>query len=74
MAKQVKIVADDLQRQEIRRRDREGNAIRDYYPDYVEPGSVYEFLADAYEAKATKRRACKELEKYSSGRRPQSRC
>ena len=33
---------------------REGAAIRDFYPDYVEPGSVYEFMADAYEAKGDK--------------------
>ena len=26
---------------------KEGDAIRDMYPDYVETGSVYEFLADA---------------------------
>ena len=32
----------------------EGTAIRDLYPDYVEAGSVYEFLADAYAAKGDK--------------------
>ena len=30
---------------------KEGTAIRDLYADYVEAGSVYEFLAHAYEAK-----------------------
>ena len=27
---------------------RDGPAIRDLYPDYVEEGSVYEFIAHAY--------------------------
>ncbi len=30
---------------------KEGTAIRDLYPDYVEAGSVYEVLAQAYTAK-----------------------
>jgi len=42
-----------------------GNAIRDWYPDYVEAGSVYELLADAYTAKGDKDAARKELEKYN---------
>ena len=33
---------------------KEGNAIRDLYPDYVEEHSVYEMLADAYLAKGDK--------------------
>ena len=49
-----------------------GNAIRDWYPDYVEPGSVYELLADAYTAKGDKDAARKQLEKYNEvgGRDP----
>jgi tetratricopeptide (TPR) repeat protein len=49
-----------------------GNAIRDWYPDYVEPGSVYELMADAYTAKGDKDSARKQLEKYSEvgGRDP----
>jgi tetratricopeptide (TPR) repeat protein len=49
-----------------------GNAIRDYYPDYVEPGSVYELLADAYTAKGDKDAARQQLEKYNAvgGRDP----
>jgi tetratricopeptide (TPR) repeat protein len=43
-----------------------GNAIRDWYPDYVEHGSVYEALAQAYEAKGEKAAARAQLEKYSS--------
>ena len=51
---------------------RTGNLIRDYYPDYVETGSVYELLADAYTAKGDKDDARKQLEKYNEigGRSP----
>jgi tetratricopeptide (TPR) repeat protein len=51
---------------------REGLAIRDMYPDYVEAGSVYEFLATAYLAKDDKAKAMAELEKWASigGRSP----
>jgi cellulose synthase operon protein C len=51
---------------------RQGNAIRDYYPEYVEAGSVYELLADAYTAKGDKDSARKQLEKYNEvgGRDP----
>jgi cellulose synthase operon protein C len=49
-----------------------GTAIRDWYPDYVETGSVYELLADAYTAKGDKDDARKQLEKYNEvgGRDP----
>jgi tetratricopeptide (TPR) repeat protein len=43
---------------------KEGRAIRDLYPEYVEPGSVYEFLADAYAEKGDKKSALAELERY----------
>lgn len=51
---------------------KEGVAIRDIYPDYVEAGSVYEFLAGAYEAKGDKAAAQAELERYVrvGGREP----
>ena len=51
---------------------REGNSSRDWYPDYVETGSVYELLADAYLAKGDKEAARKQLEKYNEvgGRDP----
>jgi tetratricopeptide (TPR) repeat protein len=51
---------------------REGLAIRDIYPDYVERGSVYEFLSDAYLAKGDKKSAVAELERYAraGGRNP----
>jgi tetratricopeptide (TPR) repeat protein len=49
-----------------------GNTIRDWYPDYVEVGSVYELLADAYKAKGDKDDERKQLEKYNDvgGRDP----
>jgi hypothetical protein len=47
-------VLDLRSRPRIRRSDQEGDAIRDWYPDYVETGSVYERLADAYLAKGDK--------------------
>jgi tetratricopeptide (TPR) repeat protein len=49
-----------------------GEAIRDLYPDYVEAGSVYEFLSEAWIAKGNKPKAMAELEKYSKvgGRAP----
>jgi tetratricopeptide (TPR) repeat protein len=43
-----------------------GNAIRDWFPDYVEDHSVYEALATAYEAKDNSTAALAQLEKYSS--------
>ena len=43
-----------------------GLPIRDVYPDYVEPGSVYELLYDAYLAKGDKANAMAQLEKYSA--------
>lgn len=51
---------------------KEGTAIRDLYSDYVEAGSVYEFLAEAWIAKGDKAKAMAELERYSTvgGRNP----
>jgi tetratricopeptide (TPR) repeat protein len=48
--------------------------VRDLYPDYVEGGSVYEFLATAYRAKNDKAAAIDELERYmkAGGRSPDS--
>jgi tetratricopeptide (TPR) repeat protein len=52
----------------------EGEAIRDFYPEYVEMGNVYEFLAKAYAAKGDKAKAQAELERYSKigGRDPET--
>jgi len=53
---------------------KEGTAIRDMYPDYVEAHSVYELLAEAYTAKDNKAAAMAELERYVKigGRNPDS--
>ena len=53
---------------------KEGTEIRDLYPDYVEAGSVYEFLATAYLEKNDKPAAIDELERYVKigGRYPDS--
>ncbi len=70
--KQLKITVGDLRAKKYDGVIREGATIRDFYPDYVEPGSVYELMADAYEAKGDKTAARKELETYSQqgGRSP----
>src|SRR5579883_2686501 len=49
-----------------------GTPIRDVYSDYVEAGSVYEFLSDAYLAKNDKAGAMKQLARYADvgGRDP----
>jgi tetratricopeptide (TPR) repeat protein len=51
---------------------REATAIRDLFADYVEAGSAYEFLADAYLAKNDKPNAMAQLARYSQvgGRDP----
>lgn len=53
---------------------KEGEAIRDFYTEYVELGNVYDFLAQAWLAKGDKTKATKELEVYSKigGRDPQT--
>ena len=70
--KRLTALVDDLRAKKYDETIREGAAIRDFYPDYVEPGSVYELMADAYIAKGDKAAARKELEKYSAigGRSP----
>ena len=53
---------------------KEGLAIRDFYSDYVEAGSVYGFLAAAYLAKGDKAAVIDQLERYvhAGGRSPDS--
>lgn len=53
---------------------RDGPAIRDMYPDYVEDNSVYEFIAKAYLNMGNKPKAIEELERYvkQGGRNPES--
>jgi Flp pilus assembly protein TadD len=51
---------------------KQGLAIRDLYKDYVEQGSVYEFLATAYGEKKDMANAIDELQRYAhvGGRNP----
>ena len=51
-----------------------GDAIRDMYAEYVEKGSVYEFLSQAWLAKGDKAKATAQLERYSKigGRDPET--
>jgi tetratricopeptide (TPR) repeat protein len=53
---------------------REGLAIRDIYPEYVENGSVYQLLAEAYLVKGDKPAAIAELSRYAKtgGRSPET--
>jgi tetratricopeptide (TPR) repeat protein len=53
---------------------KQGTAIRDMYPDYVEEHSVYEILAAAYTAQGNKPAAIAELERYEKigGRDPET--
>jgi tetratricopeptide (TPR) repeat protein len=53
---------------------KEGLAIRDFFPDYVESGSVYEFLAHAYLDKKDSADAIDQLNRYAhiGGRNPAS--
>jgi tetratricopeptide (TPR) repeat protein len=52
---------------------REGEALIDVYPDFVEHGNAYELVANAYAEKNDKASAMKALERYSAagGRNPQ---
>jgi tetratricopeptide (TPR) repeat protein len=72
-AKQLKGMVADLRAKKYDDVIRVGTAIQNDYPDYVEAGSVYELLADAYTAKGDKAAARKELEEYNQvgGRSPQ---
>ena len=69
---QLKLVAAAAKAKDSDGVIRIGTAIRDLYPDYVEAGSVYEFLADAYIAKNDPKSAIAELERYQKigGRDP----
>jgi tetratricopeptide (TPR) repeat protein len=70
--KTVKQVAADAKAQRWDAVIKEGTAIRDLYPDFVEAGSVYELLANAYLESGDKASATKELEAYArmGGRSP----
>ncbi len=71
-AKQVKLLNDMVKTKDWDAVIKTGTPIRDIYADYVEPGSVYEALAKAYEAKGDNAKAMEELKLYSQigGRYP----
>jgi tetratricopeptide (TPR) repeat protein len=71
--KRIRLVSENAKGKEWDSVISEGEAIRDLYPDYVETGSVYEFLANAWTAKGDKAKAMAELARYADagGREPQ---
>jgi len=70
--KGMKKVAEEYKANDYDGLIRDGVAIRDIYPDYVESGNVYQLLADAYVAKRDKKAAIDDLECYAKvgGRSP----
>ena len=70
--KQLKDISEKAKAKDWDAVIKEGLAARDIYSDYVEAGSVYEFLSDAYLAKNDKAKAIAELQRYSDigGRNP----
>jgi tetratricopeptide (TPR) repeat protein len=72
--KQLKQVSEMAKAKDYDGVIKQGTAIRDLFPDYVEHGSVYEFLAAAYLAKEKKPEATAELERYThiGGRNPET--
>jgi tetratricopeptide (TPR) repeat protein len=69
---QIKLVSQAAKEKQWDDVIKRGTDIRDVYPDFVETGNVYEFLAQAYVAKEDKAKAMAELERYSTvgGRNP----
>ncbi len=72
-AKQLKAINELWKAKDYDGVIRDGKAIRDLYPDYVEAGSVYEFLANAYLAKGDRAASTAELVRYekAGGRDPE---
>jgi tetratricopeptide (TPR) repeat protein len=70
--KKLKTINEAARAQDHDTVTKEGAAIRDLYPEYVEAGSVYEFLANAYLAKKNQPAAMAELGRYThaGGRDP----
>ena len=70
--KELKKVAAESKAHDYEEMIRDASGIRDTYPDYVEAGNVYQFLADGYLAKGDKKAAIAELERYAKvgGRSP----
>ena len=71
-SKELKKVAAEYKAHDYDAMIRDASAIRDIYPDYIEAGNVYQFLADGYAAKGDKKAAIAELERYAKvgGRSP----
>jgi len=69
---QLKEVATEYKAHDYEDVIRDASGIRDTYPDYVEAGNVYQFLADGYLAKGDKKAAIAELDRYAKegGRSP----
>ena len=72
--KRMRDVVKDAENKDWSAAIKEGSAIRDFYPDYVEEHSVYETLAQAYTATGDKAAAMAQLEAYAKvgGRNPES--
>jgi cellulose synthase operon protein C len=70
--KQVADISDAAKKKEWDKVIQQGTAVRDLYSDYVEAGSVYEFLSEAYVAKGEPEKAIADLARYASvgGREP----
>ena len=70
--KGLKKVAEEYKAKDYDGVMRDGAAIRDIYPDFVEAGNVYQLLADAYVAQGDKQAAIADLESYAKvgGRSP----
>ncbi len=71
-AKRLKALSQNAKTKDWATVIKEGEAIRDIYPDYVELGNVYDFLAQAYIATGDKAKAMEQLSRYSKigGRDP----
>ena len=71
-SKELKKVAAEYKAHDYDAMIRDASAIRDTYPDYIEAGNVYQFLADGYVAKGDKKAAIAERERYAKvgGRSP----
>src|SRR5581483_11303143 len=69
---QLKLVSQAAKEKQWDEVIKRATPIRDTYPDFVEIGNLYEFLAQAYLAKDDKAKAMAELERYSAvgGRSP----
>jgi tetratricopeptide (TPR) repeat protein len=71
-SKELKKVATEYKDHDYEDMIRDASGIRDSYPDYVEAGNVYQFLADGYLAKGDNKAAIAELERFAKvgGRSP----